>query len=67
MRTFLGLGIAATVAIGLFSATPAAAQQSCQVWQQDCARYYGWGNVNWQNCMGQPGAIAACGGAYGGY
>lgn len=68
MRKLLGLGIAAAFAIGLFS-TPAAAQyQSCEVWKQDCARYYGWGNGNWQNCMGQPGALAACGrgGYYGG-
>jgi hypothetical protein len=38
---------------------------TCRSWQTSCAQNYGWNNINWQNCMGQPGAIAACGG--GGY
>ncbi len=65
MKRFWGLWIAVILASGIFAGSAAYAA-SCEVWKQDCARFYGWGNINWQNCMGQPGAIAACNGGYGG-
>jgi hypothetical protein len=39
--------------------------QSCADWQQSCANAYG-GGPGFHSCMGQPGAVAACGGGYGG-
>jgi hypothetical protein len=39
--------------------------QSCGAWQQSCANAYG-GGPGFYSCMGQPGALAACGsGGYG--
>jgi hypothetical protein len=34
---------------------------SCSAWRRSCAQMYGRG-YQWQECMGQPGAVAACGG-----
>jgi hypothetical protein len=34
----------------------------CENWHRECARLWGYGSYNWQQCMGQPAAIADCGG-----
>lgn len=40
----------------------------CANWQRQCARYYGGGTQQWQQCMNQPQARYDCGagGGYGG-
>ena len=40
---------------------------ACANWQQQCANLYGWQTQRWQQCMGQPQAVAACSRRGGGY